>query len=126
MHLFVLDWWIRPQVSSSVAIFNVETLPVYRLTPGTPHFDAIVPRAARLVCTRPAFAALWQEVMGSSWSEADGATDAGERARLRAEIDARVAHVYGLSEAEFVHILGTFPLVSAEVKAAAVAAYAGV
>jgi hypothetical protein len=54
------------------------------------------------------------------------AIDPVERARLRAEIDALVAHVYGLSEAEFAHVLGTFPLVSAEVKAAALAAYAGV
>ena len=34
-----------------------------------------------------------------------------------------VAHLYNLTEAEFVHILGTFPLVAQEVKDAALAAY---
>jgi hypothetical protein len=33
------------------------------------------------------------------------------RQTLRDEIDALVAHLYGLSRDEFDHILGTFPLV---------------
>ena len=41
----------------------------------------------------------------------DGATDPAERARLRAEIDGLVAHLYGLTDEEFLHILATFPLV---------------
>jgi hypothetical protein len=46
-------------------------------------------------------------------------TDPTERARLRAELDGLAAHLYGLSEAEFAHILGTFPLVAEPVKVAA-------
>ena len=38
-------------------------------------------------------------------------TDAAGRQVLRDEIDALVAHLYGLSRDEFAHILGTFPLV---------------
>lgn len=38
---------------------------------------------------------------------------------LRAELDGLVAHLYGLTEAEFAHILGTFPLVAEPVKIAA-------
>jgi hypothetical protein len=38
------------------------------------------------------------------------ATDLRERARLRAEIDAIVADLYGLSVAEYAYILTTFPL----------------
>ena len=38
-------------------------------------------------------------------------TDAEGRQVLRDEIDAIVAHLYGLSRDEFNHILGTFPLV---------------
>ena len=45
-----------------------------------------------------------------------GATDASERARLRAELDGLVAHLYGLNEDEFAHILKTFPLVQDAVK----------
>ena len=53
----------------------------------------------------------------------EGATDPVERARLRAELDGLVAHIYGLTEDEFVHILTTFPLVPDPVKVAAHNAY---
>ncbi|MEJ2149054.1 MAG: hypothetical protein P8Z40_06200, partial [Chloroflexota bacterium] len=66
---------------------------------------------ARLTCTTDAFADLWGEVMGEPWDESKGATDPAERQRLRDEIDALVAHLYGLSRDDFAHILGTFPLV---------------
>lgn len=82
-----------------------------RLTAGDPYFDAIVPRAARLTCSRPEFADLWREVMGEEWDTSKGATSESERQQLRNEIDAIVAHLYGLSRDEFDHILGTFPLV---------------
>jgi hypothetical protein len=36
--------------------------------------------------------------------------DTGDRAQLRAEIDAYVAHLYGLTRDEFSYILGTFPV----------------
>ena len=49
--------------------------------------------------------------MGDEWDESSGATDPAERQRLRDEIDAIVAHLYGLSREDFDHILGTFPLV---------------
>ncbi len=52
-----------------------------------------------------------------------GATDPVERARLRAELDGLIAHIYGLTEAEFAHILGAFPLVAEPVKIAALNAY---
>ena len=74
-------------------------------------FDAIVPRAARLTCTRPEFAGLWQQVMGEPWDESKGAAGPAARQALRDELDALVAHLYGLSRHDFAHILGTFPLV---------------
>ena len=130
MASFVLDYLMRFQVSSSVAMFNAYSLPVPRLTKGNPYFDALIPRAARLTCTRAEFAGLWKEVMGKKWptsppaplrnygegSQLGGgygppAIEAGERQRLRDEIDALVAHLYGLSREDFEHILGTFPLV---------------
>ena len=45
------------------------------------------------------------------------------RARLRAEINAQVTHLYALTAPEFTHLLSTFPLVPAPVKAAAVVAF---
>ncbi len=52
-----------------------------------------------------------------------GTTDPTERAKLRAALDGLVAHVYGLPEAEFAHILGTFPLVAEPVKITALNAW---
>lgn len=45
------------------------------------------------------------------------------RARLRAELDAQVAHLYALTEPEFTHILSTFPLAPEETIAAVLAAF---
>ena len=64
-----------------------------------------------LTCTRAEFAGLWQAVMGEAWTPASGATDPVARQQLRNELDALVAHLHGLTRAEFAHILGAFPLV---------------
>ena len=101
----------RSKVTSHVSFYYAYQLPVPRLTAGAPCFDAIVPRAARLTCTTPAFADLWREVMGTPWDAGQAATDPAERQRLRDEIDALVAHLYGLTRDEFAHILAAFPLV---------------
>ena len=42
----------------------------------------------------------------------------GDRAQLRAEIDAYVAHLYGLSRDDFVYILDTFPVLKKKEKKA--------
>lgn len=106
-----MDYVARFKVTSGMSMFHFYQLPLPRLTSGNPYFDAIVPRAARLTCTRPEFADLWGQVMGEPWTEASGATDTAERQQLRDELDAIVAHLYGLSRDDFDHILGTFPLV---------------
>ena len=103
------DMTLIPEQSGT--IFYLYQLPVPRLTAGNRFFGAIVPRAARLTCTSAAFADLWQAVMGEAWTPAAGVTDAVERQALRDELDALVAHPYGLTRADFAHILGGFPLV---------------
>ena len=107
----VLDFIIRYKVTTTLNMFYLYQLPVPRLTAGHPAFDAIVARAARLTCTRAEYAALWQQVTGAPWDESCGAADPAERQRLRDELDALAARLYGLTRAEFDHILGTFPLV---------------
>lgn len=49
--------------------------------------------------------------MGEAWTPASGVSDPAARRQLRDELDALVAHLYGLTRAEFAHILGAFPLV---------------
>ena len=118
---FAIDWLLRLSVAANINMFYLYQLPIPRLTAGDRFFTRLVRRAARLICTAPAFDDLAAEV--GLGDHRNGVTDPSERARLRAELDGMVAHIYGLSEAEFAYVLGTFPLVDESVKAAALEAY---
>ena len=115
------DFSLRQRVSANLTMFYIYQMPMPRLTESDAAFAPIVHAAARLICTTPEFDDLAQEV--GLGSHADGATDPADRARLRAELDGRIAHLYGLTEDEFAHILRTFPLVAQPVKDAALEAY---
>ena len=121
MNSFVVDYVFRQRVTSNLTFFIVYQMPFPRLTVGDPYFAPLVERAARLICTTPEFDDLAREV--GIGSHQNGATETAERARLRAEIDGMVAHLYGLTEADFIHILGTFPLIPEPVKVAVQNAY---
>ncbi|MDZ8078952.1 MAG: DNA methyltransferase [Nostoc sp. DcaGUA01] len=118
---FVFDFMARQRVTTSISMFIVYQLPVPRLTKNDRYFNDIVQRAAKLICTTPEFDELAQEV--GLGSHQQGVTDETERAKLRAELDGMVAHLYGLTEDEFSYILTTFPIVNATVKEAALEAY---
>ena len=118
---FALDYLLWQRVTTNFNLFFIYQLPVPPPDPSAPNFERIVRRAARLICTAPEYDALAAEVgLGSHRA---GATEPAERARLRAELDGIIAHIYGLTEAEFEYVLSTFPLVEGRVKAAALAAY---
>ncbi len=121
LNSFICDFIIRQKVSQHCNIFYVNQLPIPRLTEGDPYFSEIVDRAAKLICTTPEFDELAAEV--GLGSHANGVTDEAERAKFRADLDGMIAHLYGLTEAEFQHILSTFPIVPAETKQAALEAY---
>ena len=124
---FAIDWVLRQKVTTTINFFYLYQLPVPRLAATDSKLTPIVSRAARLICTPPEFDDLAKAVglspSTSSGRTEYGITDPAERAKLRAELDGLVAHLYGLTEAEFTHILGTFPLVAQPVKAAALAAF---
>ena len=109
-------------------MFYIYQLPVPRLPGSDIRCKNIAHRAARLICTTPEFdnlaiaVGLVEQASLSSAAQY-GATDPTERARLRAELDGLVAHLYGLTETEFAHILGTFPLVAEPTKIAALNAW---
>ena len=121
MNSFVVDFWLRQSVTNHVSFFFVYATAVPRLSKNDAGFQPMVERAAGLICTTPEFDDLAAEV--GLGSHKNGATNPVERARLRAELDGLVAHLYGLTEEEFAHILSTFPLVATEVKDAAMQAY---
>ena len=118
---FVVDAMLRMKVTTTLNFFYIYQLPIPRLTEQDLEFAPIVNRAAKLICTTPEFDDLAREV--GLDSHKNGVTDLTERARLRAELDGMIAHLYGLTEEEFSHILGTFPLVELSVKEATLDAY---
>jgi hypothetical protein len=121
LNSFVVDYSIRQKVTNHCNMFYVYQLSIPRLTPHDFAFPPILNRAAKLICTTPEFDDLAREV--GLGSHKNGVTDPAERAKLRAELDGMIAHLYGLTEEEFTHILSTFPLVEQSVKDAALEAY---
>ena len=82
----------------------------------------IVHRATHLICTTPEFDDLAKAV-GLNGHK-DDITDPTERAPVWVpSLDGLVAQLCGLTEAEFAHILGTFPLVAEPTKVAALNAW---
>ncbi len=95
---YVVNYLVRTRVSIHVTTAIVESLPVPVVSPESPQFRRVT-AAARDVLARP------------------GDTPALTR------LQARVACLYALSEAEFAHVLQTFPLVPAAERDAALEAF---
>ncbi|OQA28413.1 MAG: hypothetical protein BWY57_03508 [Betaproteobacteria bacterium ADurb.Bin341] len=113
----VVDFSVRQRVTNNINFFYLYQLPIPRLTAKDAAFRPIVERAARLICTAPEFDDLAKEIFGGkATARSVGVTEPADRMRLRAEIDAMVAQLYGLTEEEFSYILTTFPLVDESVK----------
>jgi len=124
LNSFVVDYVLRARMTTNLNLFYLYQLPVPRLTAADAACGPIVKRAAQLICTTPEFDALAKEVgLGSHKS---GVTTPTARAKLRAELDGLIAHLYNLTESEFAHILTAFPLVAQPVKDAALEAYRAV
>ncbi len=109
---FVLDYVHSLSRWHTLNMFYMYQLPVPRLTPGNPYFDAIVPRAARLTCTRPEFADLWRRSWAQPWDRIAGAPPIPPSASGSATRSTPSSRTCTASaRADFDHILGTFPLV---------------
>ena len=121
MNSFVIDSLVRQRVTTNLTFVTLYQLPMPRFHETDDSFHRIVERAARLICTAPEFDALAKDVGIKSHTQ--GVTEPSKRASLRAELDGLIAHLYGLTETEFAHILSTFPLVPDPVKVAAQNAY---
>ncbi|MDN5940659.1 MAG: hypothetical protein L0H94_02155 [Nitrospira sp.] len=118
---FSTDWMIRQKVSAHCNMFYIYQLPLPRLTEKDKVTHLLVERAGRLICTTVQFDDLAKDV--GLKSHKAGSIDPIERAKLRAELDGLIAHLYGLTEEEFAYILTTFPIVPDPVKVAALNAY---
>lgn len=118
---FVVDAELRRRVTAHLDMHFMYATRLPRLTEQNKEFRPIVERAARLTCTTQEFDDLAKEVGLKNHNA--GVTDPTERAKLRAELDGLIAHLYGLTEEEFAYILTTFPIVPDPVKVAALNAY---
>lgn len=116
-----LGFMIRQRIDSNINIFLIKQLSIPKIPEDSIDFLEIIKLSARLVCISPDFDDLAKKAGLRDHTE--GVTDDAGRAALRAELDARVAHLYGLSVSEFTHILGTFPLMDRAVKDAALAEF---
>ena len=83
MNSFVLDYYLRQQVSANLTMFFIYQCPVPWLGKKDEAFAPIASRAARLICTTPEFDDLAKSV--GLQGHQDGAIDPTERAKLRAE-----------------------------------------
>lgn len=84
LNSFVLDFLLRQKVSTNVNKFYLEQLPFPRPSAGDPAFDRLAVLARRLT---------------------NAASRAAAQGALRAEVEARVAALYGLDRAAFEHVL---------------------
>jgi Alw26I/Eco31I/Esp3I family type II restriction m6 adenine DNA methyltransferase len=113
---YTFDFHIRNRITTTLNFHYVYNTPVPRLNSTHKWYNLIVEKAAKLICTTPEFAELWQDVMKTNWRIEVAATNEEERNTLRAELDSMVAIIYGLNEDEFAYILSTFPIVDLEQK----------
>ncbi len=113
---FISDYLIRQRITAHVSFFFVYNLPIPRLPATDPIFNEIVRRAAQLICTTPDYDDLRAELNATGFKDLQGQTDPKQRAQLRAELDAIIAHLYDLTNEELEHILNTFPLVEKQIK----------
>lgn len=95
---FVANYLVRLRVGMHVTTAIIGDLPVPVAAPGTPAFEGIR-QAAETLARCPG--------------------DEATAARLQA----RVACLYGLTESEFAHVVGTFPLIPSGQRAAALNAF---
>ena len=99
----ILDFVVRRKVASHVTKSVMATVPVADVPLDHGPGSEIVRLSARLSCRSPEFAEL-AEVLGSGC----GPLARNEERALRAELDARVAHLYGLSAVHLDLVLADF------------------
>ncbi len=98
-----LDWYARRFVETHLNFFVLNPFPIPRPNPGDPLRLRVIDTAGRLA-TQDRRLVTWAKAL--SLKPRPLVED--EQDDLIAELDATVAHLYGLSEADLVHIFETF------------------
>jgi hypothetical protein len=119
----IFDFLLRSKISSNLNFFYVYNVPVPAIDRESIWYKSIISNSCKLICKTHDFSKLWKTAFGTEWSEEDAIKNELECNNLKAELDAIVALIYGLSEEEFAYILGTFPLVEQEQKRKTIEAF---
>ncbi len=98
------DWYARKFVDQNFGFFTLAPMPIPRPAPNNPLRQRVITIAGRLAAVDDRFAT-WAKEVGV---EVGTVTTQGEKEELIAELDAVVAHLYGLTEAQLIHIFATF------------------
>lgn len=114
---FVVDWMIRLRVSNSISYFIWNSTAFPRIDVDSEDGSVLVRLCTYLSCSTPEYSVLYDQMseyyppyFKATYAAENAFLDIRKRAQLRAEIDARVARLYGLSAHEYARILSTFPL----------------
>jgi hypothetical protein len=104
LNSMVVDFVIRRKLlSSSITKSVMATLPIPDPPSDSSRRTAIIALAGRLICRSTVF-----EELAGVVGVPCGPLDREEEVRLRVELDAHVAHLYGLSREQFVRVLADF------------------
>ena len=98
-----LDWYARRFVELHVTYYVINPFPIPRPSRENPAWQRIVALAGRLASPDERFAE-WAEAVGVPF----GPIDDAEKDDMIHELDAVVAHLYGLNEPQLVHVFETF------------------
>lgn len=98
-----LDWYARRFVEVNLNFFIFNPFPIPRSPRTDTRWQRVVALAGRLAASDRRFAT-WAEAVGVG----HGPVPEDEKQDMIAELDAVVAHLYGLSEPQLVHIFETF------------------
>lgn len=98
-----LDWYARRFVETHLTYFVINPFPIPRPSRESVLWQRVVELAGRLACPDERFA-IWAEKVGVPC----GFLEKAEKEDRIHELDAVVAHLYGLSESQLIHIFETF------------------
>ncbi len=99
-----LDWYARLFISTnSLSFFLLNTFPIPRPSRENPLWKKVVALSGRLASPDKRFSK-WAEAVGVEY----GPLDEEKKNNMIYELDAVVAHLYGLSQKQLIHIFETF------------------
>ncbi len=111
LNSFIWDALIRMRVSTTMNYIYLRQIPVPSRSSFALYEATLRKLVAGLSCTTPELADVWDAVYPKDpWNYASAERDLWKRGEMRAELDAIIADLYGLSVEEYANVLTTFPL----------------